>query len=170
MTDLYDHETEEQEAPALPELAYLHQSSADLDTALAWLSEHWHGLPAPYLQSRIVNDHPGTSVRYRLVLSVMVDDFGGATLADCARRLAIGAPLGAVTKQHDDYGYVRVNRAFGTVAIEAWAGREQVCTRKVVGTETVEVPDPDAPRVKVERDVVEWECEPILAPTSEVAG
>lgn len=45
--------------------------------------------------------------------------------------------------------------------------REQVCDRIVVGTETVEVPDPDAPLVQVERDVVEWRCRPILETTAE---
>ena len=45
--------------------------------------------------------------------------------------------------------------------------REQVCTRKVVGTETVTrlVPADDAPMVEVteEREIIEWDCSPLLS-------
>jgi hypothetical protein len=37
-----------------------------------------------------------------------------------------------------------------------------VCERRVVGVETVEIPDPQAPMVKQTREVVEWVCAPIL--------
>lgn len=42
--------------------------------------------------------------------------------------------------------------------------REAVCTRRVVGTETVTLPAVEAqPERTIEREVVEWDCEPILA-------
>lgn len=45
-----------------------------------------------------------------------------------------------------------------------FAARENVCERKVVGTEKVMVPDPAAPLVEQEREVVEWVCpESLLA-------
>lgn len=51
--------------------------------------------------------------------------------------------------------------------------RDQVCTKRVVGTKVVEKPDPefikqarkDAPIVEVEEEVVEWDCHPLLAPS-----
>ncbi len=51
------------------------------------------------------------------------------------------------------------------VKVQVWTDREAVCERVVVGTETVEVPDPDfeAPTVTVEREVVEWRCESLLS-------
>lgn len=60
--------------------------------------------------------------------------------------------------------YMEVTRDFGAnVAIEVNCQRGLVCTAKVVGSETVEVTDPDAPKVTVTRPVIEWECSPILA-------
>lgn len=42
--------------------------------------------------------------------------------------------------------------------------RDAVCTRKVVGTETVTLPAVEAlPERTVEREIVEWDCEPVLA-------
>lgn len=42
--------------------------------------------------------------------------------------------------------------------------REAVCTRRVVGTETVTLPAQAAlPERTVEREVIEWDCDPILA-------
>jgi len=41
--------------------------------------------------------------------------------------------------------------------------RESVCVRRVVGTETVTLPAVDAqPERTVEREVIEWDCEPVL--------
>lgn len=50
----------------------------------------------------------------------------------------------------------------GEVSIGLNTDREQVCEKRVVGQETVEVPDPDAPKVTVTRDVIEWDCTPLL--------
>lgn len=47
--------------------------------------------------------------------------------------------------------------------VEVFASREQVCERVLVGTETAEVPDPDAPTITVERPVFEWRCGSILS-------
>lgn len=58
-----------------------------------------------------------------------------------------------------------VRRDFGAgVLLDLNAHRAEVCEAVVVGTETVEIPDPDVvvPMVTVERDVVEWKCSPIL--------
>lgn len=66
--------------------------------------------------------------------------------------------LGAsVVKEYTD-STASVEMAFGPVTVRALAPRDVVCERVVVGTELVEVPDPDAPKVTVERDIVEWRC------------
>lgn len=51
----------------------------------------------------------------------------------------------------------------GGVEVSHQAKRAKVCTRRVVGTETVLLPDPSAPLVEVEQEIVEWDCAPILA-------
>jgi hypothetical protein len=72
---------------------------------------------------------------------------------------------GARTKKVSD-NFFTVQRRFGGIQIDLFTSREAVCTRRVVGTETVEVPDPDAPKVTVTRDIVEWDCEPVLGGVS----
>lgn len=57
----------------------------------------------------------------------------------------------------------------GVHRIDVFSSRENVCEKVVTGTETVTIPDPDAPMVTVEREVYEWKCPPsILAMTGEV--
>jgi len=77
-----------------------------------------------------------------------------------------------VTKELDSSQYGGAKVCFGPrVSIEAFANREQVCERVVVGTDTVvkQVPDPvalqDVPLVEVVEEVerVEWVCRPLLA-------
>jgi hypothetical protein len=64
----------------------------------------------------------------------------------------------------DGGGNFELVRDFGdAVSLKIVAPRSTVCERRVVGTETVEVPDPDAPTITVEREVVEWTCGSVLA-------
>lgn len=91
-------------------------------------------------------------------LPVYIDE--GDTFTLLAHQLG-----GDRTKEVDDTFY-RVIRAFGDVKLKLFTSREAVCTRRVVGIETVEVPDPDAPKVTVTRDIVEWDCEPVLGGVS----
>lgn len=46
----------------------------------------------------------------------------------------------------------------GSAHVILQTSRDKVCERIVVGTETKVVPDPDAPKVEIEVDVVEWVC------------
>lgn len=47
--------------------------------------------------------------------------------------------------------------------LQIYTHREQVCTRRVVGTETVTIPAVEAKPERTEVvDVVEWDCEPVL--------
>lgn len=65
----------------------------------------------------------------------------------------------------DKHGIVSLD--FGTMRLDVYAHREQVCERVVTGTEKVtkQVPDPAAPTVEVTEEVetVEWVCRPLLA-------
>lgn len=118
-----------------------------------------------------VANHPDLPTPYEAMYGqsgykIHVPNHADDTAAELARVVGVltdGAPLGSVTKTYGDDGYVRVVRMFGPVPLEAWTSRDEVCERRVVGVEQVEVPDPDAPTVTVEREIVEWDCAPILA-------
>lgn len=53
------------------------------------------------------------------------------------------------------------------LVVQIYAHREQVCERRVVGTETVTVPASEAvpaqPERTEEREIVEWDCAPVLS-------
>lgn len=70
---------------------------------------------------------------------------------------------GKIEKVYDD-GNLKLQKDFGgIVRFTAYADRKTVCTAKVVGTEEVEVPDySNVPKKTEVRDVVEWECDPLL--------
>lgn len=77
-----------------------------------------------------------------------------------ARFAELASMLGGQRAKDADDQWFRVIRKFGPFEIEVYAERDAVCTKVVVGSETVEVPDPAAPKITVEREVVEWTCEP----------
>lgn len=82
---------------------------------------------------------------------------------DPAEMAALVRRLGGARKKEADETYLTVVRELaGRVAVKICGRRNEVCERVVVGTETVEVPDPDAPKITVEREVVEWKCAPVL--------
>ena len=78
---------------------------------------------------------------------------------DAAEMAALAKAIGGRwTKEADGkYFYLRQEILPGVV-YTLYQARERVCEAVVVGTETVEVPDPEAPKVTVERDVIEWRC------------
>ena len=63
--------------------------------------------------------------------------------------------LGACTKKPAGE-MMGVERQFGNLTIRIIIGREQVCTRRVVGQRTI----PASPERT--EDIVEWDCEPIF--------
>ena len=77
--------------------------------------------------------------------------------------------LGASTKS-SDATWFQVARKFGIHTIQVTQPREDICEKKVVGTEEIETeePDPEAvaalPKVKTVKTVekVEWVCPPSL--------
>ena len=76
----------------------------------------------------------------------------------------IAKALGSFDK--DFSSLLELKKNFGPVKLRFVFWRDAVCTKRVVKTETVEetVPDPDAPKVTRlrEREVVEWDCPPLL--------
>ena len=78
-------------------------------------------------------------------------------------RRAIG---GKWDKYVSDYNLTLINRhsAPHCTTIELTIPRNEACTPRVIGTEKVEVRDYDnVPYKTVEREIVEWDCDPILA-------
>lgn len=72
---------------------------------------------------------------------------------------------GSWDKRYDN-AFFFADRETNVVALRIVCKRDQVCTRKVVGTETITrlVPASDAPMIEVteEREIVEWDCHPLL--------
>jgi hypothetical protein len=130
-------------------IAKARQVIADTTLALDHIEKHAAALP-PWTRPYLTGD--------RILLAATDAD----ELAALTRILTDGAPIGTVTKRNDD-DFARVTRRFGAVTVEAHCARDKACTARVVGTETVEIPDPAAPKITVERDIVEWDCKPILA-------
>lgn len=111
--------------------------------------------------------HPNVRVSHVQASSydgeVVAQDYSPETAEDLAALArSVGgkwekvAPEGSTTfqlRQEVMPGYV--------ISLVAW--RSQVCTKVVTGTREVEVPDPAAPLVTVEEEIVEWRCEPLLA-------
>lgn len=87
--------------------------------------------------------------------------------------LAAGAEI--VKYGAEDSAYRNVGVRFGAVEAMALVSKATVCERVVVGTETIEVPDPTfippgAPMVERVVDKVEWRCRPLLAGSTEEAA
>lgn len=67
-------------------------------------------------------------------------------------------------KSYDTTNLVLTRTTEDGVEFSITVKRDAVCTRRVVGTETVTVPAVEAQPERVEeREVVEWDCHPILA-------
>lgn len=104
----------------------------------------------------------------KLLVPVMHESDPVALLAAIARA---GAAQGGKVSKSYETKYANVDVTFGPVVLQAYADREQVCERVVVGTETVtkKVKDPKAlaavPEIEVTEEVeqVEWRCRPLLA-------
>lgn len=65
--------------------------------------------------------------------------------------------------------YYVLRQPVGEHTLDVFMPRTAVCTKVVVGQEEVEVPDPDAPRITITRDITEWDCTPsVLALASAI--
>lgn len=105
--------------------------------------------------------HPDMAIHRCANFTTWIMDTSSTT--DAVRAMKDGADR--LTKETSADGRTLfVQRDFGAgVELQHQAVRDEVCTARVVGTETVTVPDPEAPLVEVERDIIEWDCGPLLA-------
>lgn len=131
----------------------LQEHIASLAPVMQWLGQH------PELDD-LTMSFP-LADRFSMYVPGFEDD-SAERFATAVRALKDGAPIGTVRRTDDD-NHTRFSRDFGAVTVSIYTYRDAVCERIVVGTETVEVPDPNAPTISVERDVVRWECRPVLA-------
>jgi hypothetical protein len=96
---------------------------------------------------------------------VRVDHLGiGAHIYGATKENVVAAALASGKFEKQFYGSMFEGSVTfaGGVRYELNSSREEVCTKIVVGHENVLVPDPDAPKIVKEREIVEWECIPIL--------
>lgn len=136
---------------------------------LSKLDSYLEGLTAV---RQFLTEHPalppvlsifGDSVHLHLFPHDLPDDADiRGEFARHARTVMAGAPIGSVVKETTD-SFMQISRKFGRVELVLQAAREVVCEKRVIGVEKVQVPDPDAPLVEVEREIVAWDCTPILA-------
>lgn len=64
-------------------------------------------------------------------------------------------------REHNSYGSAEMVFSHGRYEIKVQ--REAVCTRRVVGTETVTKPAVSLPERTETVEIVEWDCSPVLA-------
>ena len=89
-----------------------------------------------------------------------------------ATTMRSGLKTGAVvTKTYDDDRFrLKITMPNQKISYEISAEREEVCTKRVTGTEMVEKsipPEGEWVTKMVEQEVVEWDCHPLLAVTKE---
>ncbi|MCU1493345.1 MAG: hypothetical protein JWO62_1109 [Acidimicrobiaceae bacterium] len=77
---------------------------------------------------------------------------------DADEMAALAKSLGGKWEKHSGETWFTLARHFGPHTVEINAARAAVCERVQVGEETVEIPDPDAPKVTVAQPVYEWRC------------
>ena len=82
---------------------------------------------------------------------------------------ALVRALGSCQKEYSDWS-LTIKKDFGPITLRAVFRRNNVCRRVVVGSETIPAKFIEAyvepARTK---EIVKWECDPILEPTSEPA-
>lgn len=81
--------------------------------------------------------------------------------------VTLARALGGQREKRSGTMLLTVERTFGRVSVEVCGHHDEVCTAKVVGTETVEIPAVKASPARTEtRDVIEWVCPPVLGEAS----
>lgn len=94
--------------------------------------------------------------------STDVDCFSLDTKEEAAK---VAKAFGKCRKDYNEYHLV-LSSYFGPIRLRFVFGREKVCTRRVVAVETIPAEFVEA-HVKPARtkEIVEWDCLPILAPS-----
>ena len=111
----------------------------------------------------MLREHPELAEHFEML------SFSRHYFGDDAKALALFARIAKryaddhkVDKDYSDK-YAKVEARFGGVQIELQAYREEVCERRLVGTEVRKVRE----YVEIEKEVpvYEWDCNPLLAST-----
>ena len=96
--------------------------------------------------------------------TIMVSSFSSDETPELVAQVA--RALGTFKKTYSS-DLFKLTKDFGGASLDFLFYRNAVCTKRVVKTETVTemVPDPAAPKIEVtrEREIVEWDCPPLLA-------
>src|ERR1700677_796620 len=66
--------------------------------------------------------------------------------------------IGGKWDKEEGEEYFHLVKHFGEHQVRLMVKRDQVCERVLIGNETVEVPDPNAPKVTITQPVYEWRC------------
>ena len=86
--------------------------------------------------------------------------------ASIALTMRAGVKSADAVKKDYSSDYFRLFLKFGNLEYKVMCNREEVCTKRVVGTETVTKqmpPEGEWTEKTVEQDIVEWDCNPLLA-------
>jgi hypothetical protein len=140
-------------------IAEIREIKADMDELVAWI------LKNPEIEGSYYSNS------FNIQTSIFDENEGNwrsltaPEIAVRVRALSKDQPIGSVKK--DAYGNAMTYKLWmpnNRVSIELCVMRETVCVQKVVGQETVEEKDySQIPTRTVTRDIVEWECIPLLA-------
>jgi hypothetical protein len=117
-------------------------------------------LPPPFVST---SAHPGSDATADLSWYLMI---GGRDLGEQKANAAriVSEIDGHWEKIPDTYSDFVFRQKRGALKLDVQVTREAVCERIVTGVESVTVPaKPAEPERTVEREVVEWRCEPLLA-------
>lgn len=140
------------------------RSAADTHRAVADFIEAHPGIPTPYTS---VYDHQPERADLRWYLHI--NDKGDEAFQRDAAKAIVRAVGGKWDKEFND-DEARFTQVRDGLYMLVVVRREAVCERRVVGTETVTLPatpaEPALPERTVEREVVEWDCSPVLGEVS----
>lgn len=109
-----------------------------------------------------LDQHPDVPVTAHESFMQLVPSYTDDAAAVFARAVKALASAGRVEK-NDSGSYFTCTVMVGGHELSVFTDRTVVCERVVVGTEIVEIPDPAAPKITVEQEIVEWRCGSILA-------
>lgn len=113
----------------------------------------------------MLETHPAVPLPVRQTFTTLFDGEGAPAEMATVRRVVGGKWTKTAT---DSWFWLR--KTFGPHEYDLAANRNVVCERVIVGTERVEAPDPDAPKVLVEKEIIEWRCSPLLDDSTAVAS
>ena len=109
----------------------------------------------------LLDEHPDLPLPYEGT------DSTALWFVDSPEQLAVvSKAMGGTRTKKFGVDFAGLEGSIGGYRVQALVPRDQVCTRRQIGTELVKVPDPNAPKITVERPVYETDCAPLLAAVS----